>query len=94
MRVGITTDHGEFGMKVELVAHLRGAVCANKVTGLRAALIHDHFSAQLGVEDVSGTLITTATATICKRAACTWMCLPGTPPSSPSLGDLDVRLSY
>ena len=27
------------------------AVCANKVPGIRAAIIHDHFSAQQGVED-------------------------------------------
>ena len=27
------------------------AVCANKVRGIRAAVIHDHFSAQQGVED-------------------------------------------
>ena len=27
------------------------AVCANKVAGIRAALIHDHFSAKQGVED-------------------------------------------
>jgi ribose 5-phosphate isomerase B len=27
------------------------AVCANKVPGTRAALIHDHFSARQGVED-------------------------------------------
>ncbi len=27
------------------------SVCANKVSGIRAALIHDHFSAQQGVED-------------------------------------------
>ena len=27
------------------------AVCANKVNGVRAALIHDHFSARQGVED-------------------------------------------
>jgi ribose 5-phosphate isomerase B len=27
------------------------SVCANKVQGIRAALIHDHFSAQQGVED-------------------------------------------
>jgi ribose 5-phosphate isomerase B len=27
------------------------SVCANKVTGIRAALIHDHFSAKQGVED-------------------------------------------
>ena len=27
------------------------SVCANKVRGVRAALIHDHFSARQGVED-------------------------------------------
>jgi ribose 5-phosphate isomerase B len=27
------------------------AVCANKIRGIRAALIHDHFSARQGVED-------------------------------------------
>jgi ribose 5-phosphate isomerase B len=27
------------------------SVCANKVNGVRAGLIHDHFSAQQGVED-------------------------------------------
>lgn len=26
-------------------------VCANKIPGIRAALVHDHFSAQQGVED-------------------------------------------
>jgi len=99
MRIGIATDHGGFGLKEELVAHLRAAghevvdfgacelspdddypdfviplaravaakkvdrgiaicgsgvgasVCANKVPGVRAALIHDHFSAHQGVED-------------------------------------------
>jgi ribose 5-phosphate isomerase B len=99
MRVGIATDHGGFGLKEELVIHLRDAghevvdfgahsvnpgddypdfviplahavaagkvergvaicgsgvgasVCANKISGVRAALIHDHFSARQGVED-------------------------------------------
>jgi ribose 5-phosphate isomerase B len=99
MRIGIATDHGGFGLKEELLAHLRAAghevvdfgahrlnpnddypdfviplaravvagevergvaicgsgvgaaVCANKVPGIRAAVIHDHFSAQQGVED-------------------------------------------
>jgi ribose 5-phosphate isomerase B len=99
MRVGIATDHGGFGLKQELVEHLRAAghqvvdfgahtldpnddypdfviplaravvagevargvaicgsgvgasVCVNKVPGVRAALIHDHFSATQGVED-------------------------------------------
>jgi ribose 5-phosphate isomerase B len=99
MRIGIATDHGGYGLKEELVAHLRKAghevidfgahnlsvdddypdfviplakavvagqvqrgvaicgsgvgasVCANKVPGARASLIHDHFSAKQGVED-------------------------------------------
>jgi ribose 5-phosphate isomerase B len=99
MRVGIATDHGGFGLKEQLVAHLREAghevvdygahalnpdddypdfvvplardvaagkvergvavcgsgvgasVCANKVPGVRAGLVSDHFSARQGVED-------------------------------------------
>src|SRR5437016_4856243 len=99
MRVGIATDHGGFGLKEELVAHLReaghevvdfgahdlnpdddypdfviplaravaagtvergvavcgsgvgAAVCANKIPGIRAGLVSDHFSARQGVED-------------------------------------------
>jgi ribose 5-phosphate isomerase B len=99
MRVGIATDHGGFGLKEELVAHLRAtghevvdfgahdldalddypdfvvplaraiasgkvergvaicgrgvgaSVCANKIPGVRAGLVHDHFSARQGVED-------------------------------------------
>ena len=99
MRVGIATDHGGFGLKEELLAHLRAAghevvdfgahnldagddypdfviplaqavaagsvergvavcgsgvgasVCANKIPGVRAALVHEHFSARQGVED-------------------------------------------
>jgi ribose 5-phosphate isomerase B len=27
------------------------SVCANKIPGVRAALVHDHFSARQGVED-------------------------------------------
>jgi ribose 5-phosphate isomerase B len=99
MRIGIATDHGGFGLKEDLLTHLRAAghevvdfgahrlnpsddypdfviplaravvagevergvaicgsgvgaaVCANKVSGIRAAIIHDHFSARQGVED-------------------------------------------
>jgi ribose 5-phosphate isomerase B len=99
MRIGIATDHGGFGLKEELLTHLRtaghevvdfgahllnpsddypdfviplaravvagevergvaicgsgvgAAVCANKISGIRAAIIHDHFSARQGVED-------------------------------------------
>jgi len=99
MRVGIATDHAGFGLKEELLTHLRAsghdvvdfgaytlnptddypdfviplaravvagevergvavcgsgvgaAVCANKMPGIHAAIIHDHFSAVQGVED-------------------------------------------
>ena len=99
LRVGVAADHGGFGLKEELVAHLRAnghevvdfgaysltpdddypdfvvplaravvagkvnrgvaicgsgvgaSVCANKIPGIRACLIHDHFSARQGVED-------------------------------------------
>jgi ribose 5-phosphate isomerase B len=99
MRVGIATDHGGYGLKEELLTHLRAAghevvdfgahslnpnddypdfviplaravvagevergvaicgsgvgaaVCANKIAGIRAAIIHDQFSARQGVED-------------------------------------------
>jgi len=99
MCVGIATDHGGYGLKVELMPQLRSAgyevidfgafslkpeddypdfvtplaqaltaghlergiaicgsgvgasVCANKIPGVRAALIHDTFSARQGVED-------------------------------------------
>src|SRR5262245_37832577 len=99
MRIGVASDHGGFGLKVELLKQLREAghevvefgafrlnesddypdyviplaqavaaqdvergvaicgsgvgasVCANKIPGVRAALIHDHFSARQGVED-------------------------------------------
>ncbi len=96
MRIAIATDHAGFGLKADLVAHLRetghdvvdvgaysfnpgddypdfviplapagdvergvavcgsgvgAAICANKIPGIRAFLIHDHFSAKQGVED-------------------------------------------
>jgi ribose 5-phosphate isomerase B len=99
MRIGIATDHGGFGLKINLVVRLRTAghevtdfgahnmthdddypdfviplaqavavgildrgiavcgsgvgatVCANKIKGVRACLIEDHFSAKQGVED-------------------------------------------
>ena len=99
MLIGIAADHGGFGLKEDLVAHLRNAgyqvydfgafthnsdddypdfviplaravaegrveraiaicgsgvgasVCANKIPGVRAALINDNFSARQGVED-------------------------------------------
>ena len=99
MRLGIATDHGGFGLKEDLLAHLLAAghqvidfgansldasddypdfviplaravaegavergvavcgsgvgasVCANKIPGVRAGLVSDHFSARQGVED-------------------------------------------
>lgn len=99
MRIGLATDHAGFGLKEQLLAHLREAghevvdvgayslnpgddypdfviplaqavvageverglavcgsgvgasVCANKIPGIRAGLVHDHFSARQGVED-------------------------------------------
>jgi ribose 5-phosphate isomerase B len=99
MRVGIATDHGGFGLKEELVAHLRAAghevvdfgahnlnpgddfpisssrslrpwrrgrwragwrsaaaaserrSVQTRYRGIRAGLVHDHFSARQGVED-------------------------------------------
>jgi ribose 5-phosphate isomerase B len=98
MRLGIATDHGGFGLKEELLAHLRAAghevidfgahhldptddypdfviplaravaegnvergvavcgsgvgaaVCANKIPGIRAGLVSDHYSGGQGVE--------------------------------------------
>ena len=40
------------------------SVCANKVAGVRAALIHDHFSAQQGVEDDNMNIICMGARTI------------------------------
>lgn len=43
---------GEVGRGIAICGSGVGAsVCANKVKGIRAALIHDHFSAVQGVED-------------------------------------------
>jgi len=98
MRLGIATDHGGFGLKEDLLAHLRAkghevidfgahhldptddypdfviplaravaegrvergiavcgsgvgaAVCANKIPGIRAGLVSDHYSGGQGVE--------------------------------------------
>src|SRR5437867_10975843 len=118
MRVGIATDHGGFGLKEELLAHLRAAghevvdfgahnlkpdddypdfviplaravaagtvergvavcgsgvgasVCANKIPGVRAALIHDHFSARQGVEDDHMNIICLGGRTVGPSGAC------------------------
>ena len=117
MRVGIATDHGGFGLKEELVAHLHAAghevvdfgahglnpgddypdfviplaravaggtvergvavcgsgvgasVCANKIPGVRAGLVHDHYSARQGVEDDHMNIICMGARTIGPFAA-------------------------
>ena len=117
MRVGIATDHGGFGLKEELLAHLRAAghevvdfgahslnpgddypdfvvplaqavaagtierglavcgsgvgasVCANKIPGVRAGLVHDHYSARQGVEDDHMNIICMGARTIGPFAA-------------------------
>ena len=55
MRVGIAADHGGSSLKQELAAvcgsGAGASVYAHKVSGVRAALIADHFSAREGVED-------------------------------------------
>src|SRR5579864_3460749 len=45
------------------------SVCANKVPGVRAALIHDHFSARQGVEDDHMNIICVGGRTIGPSAA-------------------------
>ena len=40
------------------------SVCANKVPGVRAALIHDHFSAEQGVEDDHMNILCTGGRTV------------------------------
>lgn len=55
MRIGIA-DRAVVAGEVErgiasCGSGVSASVCANKVPGVRAALIHDHFSARQGVED-------------------------------------------
>lgn len=52
----IPLAHAVAGGKVERGVAICGSgvgasVCANKISGVRAGLIHDHFSARQGVED-------------------------------------------
>jgi len=117
MRLGIATDHGGFGLKEDLLAHLRAtghevvdfgansldasddypdfviplaravaegavergvavcgsgvgaSVCANKIPGVRAGLVSDHFSARQGVEDDHMNIICMGGRTIGPSAA-------------------------
>ena len=52
IRVGGAVAAGQVERGVAICGSGVGAsVCANKIPGVRAALIHDHFSARQGVED-------------------------------------------
>jgi ribose 5-phosphate isomerase B len=57
MRIGMAADHAGFVLKRSVAESLRGSgyevvdFGANKVSGVRAGLIHDVFSAHQGVED-------------------------------------------
>jgi ribose 5-phosphate isomerase B len=46
----IAAGHADRGVAV-CGSGVGASVCANKIPGIRAALIHDHFSARQGVED-------------------------------------------
>ena len=46
------------------------SVCANKVRGIRAALIHDHFSATQGVEDDHMNILCMGGRTVGPAVAC------------------------
>ena len=46
------------------------SVCANKVPGIRAALIHDHFSARQGVEDDHLNILCMGGRTVGPAVAC------------------------
>ena len=50
MAQAVVTGQVERGVAV-CGSGVGAAVCANKISGVRAALIHDHFSARQGVED-------------------------------------------
>jgi ribose 5-phosphate isomerase B len=46
------------------------SVCANKIPGIRAALIHDHFSARQGVEDDHMNILCMGGRTVGSAVAC------------------------
>ncbi|HSS17476.1 MAG TPA: RpiB/LacA/LacB family sugar-phosphate isomerase [Candidatus Dormibacteraeota bacterium] len=47
---GVASQEVERGVAI-CGSGVGASVCANKIRGIRAALIHDHFSARQGVED-------------------------------------------
>ena len=46
----VAAGHVERGLAI-CGSGVGASICANKIAGVRAALIHDHFSAKQGVED-------------------------------------------
>ena len=50
LALAVATQEVERGVAI-CGSGVGASVCANKVRGIRAALIHDHFSARQGVED-------------------------------------------
>src|SRR6266480_6226088 len=65
------------------------SVCANKVAGVRAALIHDHFSARQGVEDDQMNLICMGGRTIGPAVA--WDLVETFLLAQPSLAERHLR---
>jgi ribose 5-phosphate isomerase B len=63
------------------------SVCANKIPGVRAALIHDHFSARQGVEDDHMNIICMGGRTVGPGGLGTWS-RPSWPPSSVGPNDI------
>jgi ribose 5-phosphate isomerase B len=47
---GVVAGHVDRGVAI-CGSGVGASVCANKIPGVRAALVHDHFSAKQGVED-------------------------------------------
>jgi ribose 5-phosphate isomerase B len=103
MRVGVATDHGGLALKEALAQRLgeieRGVVCcasgvgasicANKVKGVRAALVADHFSAHQGVEDDHMNVLCLGGRTI--GAAAAWELVEAFLAAEPSSAERHLR---
>jgi ribose 5-phosphate isomerase B len=50
LALGVVAGHVDRGVAI-CGSGVGASVCANKIPGVRAALVHDHFSAKQGVED-------------------------------------------
>ena len=65
------------------------AICANKVKGVRAALIHDHFSAKQGVEDDHMNILCMGGRTVGPEVA--WDLVQAYLAAEPSLAERHLR---